>query len=92
MTWPWASTKPGTRVWPARSTSCVPGPLSFITSLRLPTAMILPLATATASARMALSFMVRMAPPDQMLSAVCRAGAGAAMAVPAASSRVIAST
>ena len=49
-----------------------------MTSLRRPTARILPLATATASARMALSFIVRMGPPDQMLSAACWADTGAA--------------
>ena len=48
----------------------VSGPFSFMTSLRLPTAMILPSASATASARMALSFIVRIGPPDQMRSAV----------------------
>lgn len=69
-TCPWASTKPGTSVLPSRSTSRVSGPLSFMTSLRRPTAMILPFATATASARIALSFIVRMGPPDQMVSAV----------------------
>ena len=67
---PCGSTKPGSIARPLRSISCVFGPFSFMTCAFVPTATILPPASATASARIAWSFIVRIGPPVQIRSAI----------------------
>ena len=60
--WEWGSMKPGRSARLPRTTTFVPGPLSFITSDFFPTAAMRPLRTASASGAGCPSTMERMGP------------------------------